>query len=326
MPLKTTKYIWHEGRLVPWEQATVHVLSHALHYGSSVFEGIRVYETPKGAAGFRLTDHMRRLYDSAKIYRMKIPYARDVLVAACREVVRENGLLKGAYIRPIAFRGYGEMGVAGNIEQPASVSIAAWEWGSYLGEGGLEQGVDVCVSSWQRVAPNTVPALAKAGGNYLSSALVTLEARRLGFAEGLALSADGYMSEGAGENLFLVHAGKLYTPPVAASILSGITRDTVCKLADSLGLEVLEQNIPREMLYIADEVFLTGTAAEITPVRSVDKITVGEGKRGPITGQLQKLFFGLFDGSTADRWNWLEPIVDRAADKKTGRVDRPIAV
>jgi branched-chain amino acid aminotransferase len=325
MPLKTVKYIWHEGRLVPWEQATVHVLSHALHYGSSVFEGIRVYDTPKGAVGFRLTDHMRRLYDSAKIYRMKIPYARDVLVAACREVVRENGLLKGAYIRPIAFRGYGEMGVAGNIEQPASVSIAAWEWGSYLGEGGLEQGVDVCVSSWQRVAPNTVPALAKAGGNYLSSALVTLEARRLGFAEGLALSTDGYISEGAGENLFLVHGGRVYTPPVAASILSGITRDTVCKLADTLGLDVLEQNIPRELLYIADEVFLTGTAAEITPVRSIDKITIGEGKRGPITGQLQKLFFGLFDGSTADRWNWLEPIVDRA-DKKAGRVDRPVAV
>jgi branched-chain amino acid aminotransferase len=326
MPLKTTKYIWHEGRLVPWEQATVHVLSHALHYGSSVFEGIRVYETPKGAVGFRLTDHMRRLYDSAKIYRIKIPYARDVLVAACREVVRENGLLKGAYIRPIAFRGYGEMGVAGNIEQPASVSIAAWEWGSYLGEGGLEQGVDVCVSSWQRVAPNTVPALAKAGGNYLSSALVTLEARRLGFAEGLALSTDGYISEGAGENLFLVHGGKLYTPPVAASILSGITRDTVCKLAESLGLEVLEQNIPRELLYISDEVFLTGTAAEITPVRSIDKITIGEGKRGAITGQLQKLFFGLFDGSTVDRWNWLEPIVDRPADKKSGRIDRPVAV
>jgi branched-chain amino acid aminotransferase len=325
MPLKTTKFIWHEGRLVPWEQATVHVLSHALHYGSSIFEGIRVYQTPQGAIGFRLTDHVRRLFHSAKIYRIKIPYTREALVAACRDVVRENGLLKGAYIRPIAYRGYGEMGVAGNIEQPASVSIAAWEWGSYLGEGGLEQGVDVCVSSWQRVAPNTVPALAKAGGNYLSSALVTLEARRLGFAEGIALSVDGYVSEGAGENLFLVQNGKLYTPPVAASILSGITRDTVAKLAESLGLPVLEQNIPRELLYIADEVFLTGTAAEITPVRSVDKITIGEGKRGPITERLQKLFFGLFDGSTVDRWNWLEPIVDRGVDQKSGRI-KPIAV
>jgi branched-chain amino acid aminotransferase len=303
----------------------VHVLSHALHYGSSVFEGIRVYKTPTGAVGFRLTDHVRRLYDSAKIYRMKIPYSRDVLIGACRDVVRENGL-EGAYIRPIAYRGYGEMGVAGNIDQPASVSIAAWEWGSYLGEGGLEKGVDVCVSSWQRVAPNTVPALAKAGGNYLSSALVTLEARRLGFAEGLALSVDGYVSEGAGENLFLVLNGKLYTPPVAASILSGITRDTVARLAESLGLDVLEQNIPRELLYIADEVFLTGTAAEITPVRSVDKITIGEGKRGPITERLQKLFFGLFDGSTVDRWNWLEPITDRGAEQKAGRVDRPRAV
>ena len=320
--MKTTKFIWHEGRLVPWEQATVHVLSHALHYGSSVFEGIRVYQTPIGAVGFRLTDHVRRLFHSAKIYRMKIPYSREAITAACRDVVRENGL-KGAYIRPIAFRGYGELGVAGNIEQPASVSIAAWEWGSYLGEGALEQGVDVCVSSWQRVAPNTVPALAKAGGNYLSSALVTLEARRLGYAEGIALSVDGYVSEGAGENLFLVQNGKLYTPPVAASILSGITRDTVARLAESLGLQVLEQNIPRELLYIADEVFLTGTAAEITPVRSVDKITVGEGKRGPITERLQKLFFGLFDGSTVDRWNWLEPI---AAEQKSGRIDRPIAV
>lgn len=322
MPLKTSKYIWHDGRLVPWEQATVHVLSHALHYGSSVFEGIRVYSAPQGAVGFRLTDHMRRLYHSAKIYRIKIPYSLETLTGACRDVVRENGLVNGAYIRPIAFRGYGEMGVAGNIEQPANVSIAAWEWGSYLGEGGLEKGVDVCVSSWQRVAPNTIPPLAKAGGNYLSSSLVTLEARRQGFTEGIALNTAGFVSEGAGENLFLVQGGKLYTPPVSASILSGLTRDAVFKLAESAGLAVIEQNIPRELLYIADEVFLTGTAAEITPVRSVDKITVGEGKRGPITERLQKLFFGLFDGSTVDRWGWLEPI----DESKSGRVDRPLAV
>jgi branched-chain amino acid aminotransferase len=321
MPLKTSKFIWHEGKLVPWEQATVHVLSHALHYGSSVFEGIRVYKTPNGAVGFRLTDHIRRLYHSAKIYRIKIPFTSAALVTACRDVVRENGLLNGAYIRPIAYRGYGEMGVAGNIEQPASVSVAAWEWGSYLGEAALDQGVDVCVSSWQRVAPNTVPALAKAGGNYLSSALVTLEARRLGFAEGLALNTAGFVSEGAGENLFVVQNGKLCTPPVASSILSGLTRDTVMTLAQSAGLDVVEQNIPRELLYIADEVFLTGTAAEITPVRSVDKIAVGEGKRGPITERLQKLFFGLFDGTNADRWNWLEPIVEQ----KAGRT-RPVAV
>jgi len=317
----TTPFLWHNGQIKPWTEATVHVSTHALHYGSSVFEGIRVYKTPTGAAGFRLTDHMQRLYHSAKIYRIKIPFSLDTLIGACRDVVRENGLLGGAYIRPIAYRGYGEMGVAGNIEQPASVSVAAWEWGSYLGEGGLEQGVDVCVSSWQRVAPNTVPALAKAGGNYLSSALVTLEARRLGFTEGIALNTAGFVSEGAGENLFLVQDGKLYTPPVASSILSGITRNTVIRLAEAAGIAVLEQNIPRELLYIADEVFLTGTAAEITPVRSVDKIPIGEGKRGPLTERLQKLFFGLFDGSTADRWNWLEPIVDQ----KAGR-SRPVAV
>jgi branched-chain amino acid aminotransferase len=322
MPFKPSKFIWHQGKLVPWEQATVHVLSHALHYGSSVFEGIRVYKTPKGAAGFRLTDHVKRLYQSAKIYRIKIPFAADVLIGACRDVVRENGLLNGAYIRPIAFRGYGEIGVAGNVDQPASVSVAAWEWGSYLGEGGLEQGVDVCVSSWQRVAPNTIPALAKAGGNYLSSSLVTLEARRLGFTEGLALNTAGFVSEGAGENVFLVQNGKVYTPPVASSILSGLTRDSVIKFAQSAGLEVIEQNIPRELLYIADELFLTGTAAEVTPVRSVDRITIGEGKRGPITERLQKLFFGLFDGTTADRWGWLEPI----GEPSGGRVDRPIAV
>jgi branched-chain amino acid aminotransferase len=225
-------------------------------------------------------------------------------------VVRENELLEGAYLRPIAFRGYGEMGVAGNPEEPARCSIAAWEWGSYLGPGALEQGVDVCISSWQRVAPNTVPALAKAGGNYLSSILVTLEARRLGFAEGIALNSDGYVSEGAGENLFLVQDGKLYTPPVSASILAGLTRDTVVKLAATLDVEVVEQNIPRELLYIADEVFLTGSAAEVTPVRSVDRITVGAGKRGPITERIQRSFFGLFDGSTEDQWGWLEPILD----------------
>lgn len=323
MALKTSKYIWHDGQLVPWGEATVHVLSHALHYGSSVFEGIRVYDTPKGAVGFRLTDHMRRLMQSAKIYRMKIPYALETLIDACHEVVVENALLKGAYIRPIAFRGYGEMGVAGNIEQPVTCSVAAWEWGSYLGEGALENGADVCVSSWQRVAPNTVPTLAKAGGNYLSSALVTLEARRLGFAEGLALNAEGYISEGAGENVFIVQNNVIYTPPVSASILSGLTRDTVLRLAESAGIQVVEQNIPREMLYIADEVFLTGTAAEVTPVRSVDRITVGSGKRGPVTEHLQKLFFGLFDGSTNDRWGWLEPI---RKPGKPERVDRPVAV
>lgn len=320
MPLKTSKYIWHDGQLVPWEQATIHVLSHALHYGSSVFEGIRVYKSPAGPVGFRLTDHVRRMFSSAKVYRMKIPYTLGALVAACREVVLENGLTDGAYIRPIAYRGYGEMGVAGNVDEPARCSIAAWEWGSYLGDGGLENGVDVCVSSWQRVAPNTVPTLAKAGGNYLSSILITLEARRLGFAEGIALNSAGYVSEGAGENLFLVHNGRLYTPPAAASILSGLTRDTVMQLAAALGLTVVEQDLPRELLYIADEVFLTGTAAEITPVRSIDRIAVGEGRPGPVTASLQRAFFGLFDGTTRDQWGWLEPLAN------SGGNDRSIAV
>jgi branched-chain amino acid aminotransferase len=322
MPLKTSQYIWHEGKLVPWAEATVHVLTHALHYGSSVFEGVRVYQTPSGPMGFRLTDHIRRMLHSAKVYRLKIPYSQEVLVEACKEVIRANSLNNGAYIRPIAFRGYGEMGVAGNPEQPASCSVAAWEWGSYLGEGGLEKGVDVCVSSWQRVAPNTIPAMAKAAGNYLSSLLVTLEARRLGFTEGIALNNSGFVSEGAGENLFLVQQGVLYTPPVAASILAGLTRDTVMKLAESLGVKVVEQNIPREWLYIADEVFLTGSAAEITPVRSIDRITIGEGRRGPLTERLQQQFFGLFDGSTADRWGWLEPILPGGKAK----VERTLAV
>ncbi len=301
--------------MVPWEEATVHVLTHALHYGSSVFEGVRVYRTPDGAVAFRLTDHIRRMFDSAKIYRLTIPYEPETLVAASKQVVRENGLTDGAYIRPIAFRGYGEMGVAGNVDAPAVCSIAAWEWGAYLGDGVLEEGVDVCVSSWQRVAPNTVPTLAKAGGNYLSSILVTLEARRLGFAEGIALNAEGYVSEGAGENLFLIRDGRIYTPPSSASILSGITRDTVIRLAATLDLDVIEQNIPREMLYIADEVFLTGSAAEVTPVRSVDRITVGAGRRGPVTEQIQQAFFGLFDGTTADQWSWLESVIDSTGER-----------
>jgi len=308
MTLKTSKFIWHDGQLVPWENATVHVLTHALHYGSSVFEGIRVYKSPDGPVGFRLTDHIRRLFNSAKVYYMDIPYGQDELIGACKDVVLKNELFSGAYIRPLAYRGYGEMGVAGDPDAPANCSIAAWEWGSYLGDGGLEDGVDVCISSWQRVAPNTVPTLAKAGGNYLSSILVTLEARRLGFAEGIALNTSGFVSEGAGENVFLVQDGTLYTPPVSASILAGLTRHTVLTLAESLGLTVLEQNIPREMLYIADEVFLTGSAAEITPVRSVDKITIGSGTRGPVTARLQDKFFGLFDGSTPDQWGWMEPI------------------
>ncbi|OUU80788.1 MAG: branched chain amino acid aminotransferase [Gammaproteobacteria bacterium TMED78] len=308
MALKESKYIWHDGKIVPWNEAKVHVLTHALHYGSSVFEGIRVYKTPKGPVAFRLTDHIKRMINSAKIYYLEIPYSIDEIVSSCKEVVRKNKLLEGSYIRPIAYRGYGEMGVAGNHLEPANCSIAAWEWGSYLGDNGLKEGVDVCVSSWQRARPNTLPTLAKAAGNYLSSILVTLEAKRQGFTEGIALNDRGFISEGAGENIFLAHEGKLITPPSSASILPGLTRDTIIILAQELDIEVIEQEIPREMLYIADEVFLTGTAAEITPVKMVDRIKIGSGSRGPITEKLQGSFFGLFNGTTKDNYNWLELI------------------
>jgi branched-chain amino acid aminotransferase len=312
MPIPATQYIWFNGKLVHWEKATVHVLSHALHYGSSVFEGVRAYETHKGVAIFRLRDHTRRLFDSAKIYRITLPYQPDAINAACREVVAVNNLVKGAYIRPVAFRGYGEIGVAPRIEPPTDVAVAAWEWGKYLGHESEEQGVDVCISSWQRVAPNTLPALAKAGGNYLSSQLISLEAKRLGFAEGIGLAPDGTVSEGAGENLFIVKDGILLTPGLSHSVLSGITRDTIMKLAREHGLEVRETSVPRELLYIADELFFTGTAAEVTPIRSVDRLVVGNGKRGPVTELLQRAFFGLFSGKTEDKWGWLD-VVDMQA-------------
>ncbi|MEO7775190.1 MAG: branched-chain amino acid transaminase [Steroidobacteraceae bacterium] len=306
MPIPATKYIWFNGKLVPWDKAQVHVLTHALHYGSSVFEGLRAYETPKGVAIFRLKDHTRRLFDSAKIYRIALPYTADQINDACKQIVASNGLTKGAYLRPVAFRGYGEIGVAPKIDPPVDVAIAGWEWGKYLGKESEEHGVDVCVSSWQRVAPNTLPAMAKAGGNYLSSQLISYEAKRLGFAEGIGLSPDGTVSEGAGENLFLVKDGVLLTPGLSHSVLSGITRDTIMKLARERGIEVREASIPREMLYLCDELFMTGTAAEVTPVRSVDRLTVGDGKRGPVTELLQADFFGLFNGNTGDRYDWLD--------------------
>lgn len=306
--MNKTEWIWHNGAFVPWDQACVHVLTHALHYGSSVFEGIRVYPTPDGSVIFRLRAHTRRMLESAKIHRIPVPFSANEIDAACREVILRNNLTNGAYIRPIVFRGYGEIGLAPSASHPVDVSIAAWEWGAYLGAEGLEKGVDVCVSSWQRVAPNTIPALAKAGGNYLSSTLVSMEAKDRGFAEGIALASDGTVSEGAGENLFLVRDDVIYTPPATASILTGITRHTVITLAGELGIPVVEQLIPREMLYIAHEIFLTGTAAEITPVRSVDRIEVGNGSRGPLTQRLQDAFFGLFDGRTHDQWGWLEPL------------------
>jgi branched-chain amino acid aminotransferase len=316
MPIKPVPSIWHNGRLVPWEEATVHVLSHGLHYGSSVFEGIRAYRTDEGPALFRPADHLRRLFASARIYRMELPYSREVLAAACREVVQANGL-ESAYLRPIAYRGFGSLGVGGD-DVPVCVSVAAMEWGAYLGAEALEAGVDVCVSSWPRWAPQVLPAAAKAGGHYLSSQLVTLEAKRHGYAEGLALNADGYLAEGAGENVFLVSEGVVYTPPLASTILPGITRDTVVTLAREQGYEVREQELPRESLYLADEVFLTGTAAEITPVRSVDRLTVGTGRRGPVTAVLQRAFFALVEGRAEDRHGWLERLDGDRGLARTG--------
>lgn len=306
MPINAAKHIWFNGKLVPWEKATVHVLAHALHYGSTVFEGERAYATPNGPAIFRLKDHTRRLFDSAKIYSIEIPYTQDEISAACKEIINVNGLTQGAYLRPFAFRSYGEIGVAPKIAPPIDTVVAAFEWGSYLGAEGLDNGVDVMVSSWQRLAPNTIPALGKAAGNYLSSQLISMEAKRLGFAEGIGLGTDGTVSEGAGENLFVIRDDVIYTPGLASSILQGITRDTIITLARAHGFEVREQPLPREFLYLADEIFMTGTAAEVTPVRSVDRITVGAGKRGPITETIQTAFFGLFTGKTADKWGWLE--------------------
>jgi len=306
MPIATTPYIWFNGKLVPWEQATVHVLTHALHYGSSVFEGLRAYQTPQGVAIFRLADHTRRLFDSARIYRIHVPYTPADINAGCHEIISANGLTRGAYIRPLVFRGYGEIGVVPKIDPPVEVAIAAWEWGKYLGPGSDAEGVDVCISSWQRMAPNTLPAMAKAGGNYLSSQLISMEARRLGFAEGIALTTEGMVSEGGAANLFLVKDGVLMTPALAHSVLGGITRDTVMRLALEFGLETRECAIPRELLYLADELFFTGTGVEVTPIRSIDRIEVGAGRRGPITERIQQAYFGLFDGRTRDQWGWLD--------------------
>jgi branched-chain amino acid aminotransferase len=299
------EWIWQNGTIKPWKDATTHVMSHALHYGSSVFEGIRGYATPDGAAIFRLTDHLKRLFHSAKIYDMTLPYSADELASACREVVTKNGL-DAAYLRPVAYRGLGGFGLS--AETPIDVAVAAWPMGPYLGPEALKNGIDACVSSWQRFAPNTIPAGAKAGGNYLSGQLIAREARRLGFGEGIALSSSGLLSEGAGENLFLVFDGALHTAPASASILAGITRDTLKTLAREDGIEVVERDIPREYLYLADEVLMCGTAAEITPIRSVDGKQVGTGKAGRVTLRLQELFFGLFDGRTHDKWGWLEQV------------------
>lgn len=296
-------FIWHNGVVKPWAEATVHVMAHALHYGSSVFEGIRSYPTPDGAVIFRLTDHITRFFHSAKIYELDMPYNAEQITSACRDVMRANSLER-SYLRPVAFRGLGGFGLS--AQTPTDVAVAAWEMGPYLGPEALENGITACVSSWQRFAPNTIPAGAKAGGNYLSGQLIAREARRLGFGEGIALASTGLLSEGAGENLFLVFGGRLHTTPVSAAILDGITRDSLITLARANGIDTVERDLPREYLYLADEVFMCGTAAEITPIREIDGRRVGAGKAGPVTRRMQELFFGLFNGRTRDEWGWLE--------------------
>jgi len=305
--VKATEKIWHNGRFIPWADATIHVLSHVVSYGSSVFEGIRCYSTPAGPAIFRLREHVRRMLDSAKIYRMEhIGYSAEQLAEAMLELVRVNKM-EACYLRPIAMRGYGDIGV-NPLKNPIDVYIACWNWGKYLGDEALSEGVDVCVSSWNRIAPNTLPALAKAGANYMNSQLIKMEAIANGYAEGIALDTAGYVSEGSGENIFVVRDGKIHTPPLGASVLPGITRDSILALARDLGIPTVETIIPREMLYIADEVFFSGTAAEITPIRSVDKIAIGSGRRGPIAERLQKEFFGVINGVREDRCGWLTPV------------------
>jgi branched-chain amino acid aminotransferase len=312
--LTPTEKIWHNGRFIPWEDAKIHVLSHVVSYGTSVFEGIRCYSTPSGPAIFRLREHVRRMVDSAKIYRMEnIGFSSDKLADAMIETVRVNRMDE-CYIRPIVLRGYGEMGVNG-LKNPVDVYIACWAWGQYLGAEALAEGVDVCVSSWTRIAPNTLPALAKAGANYMNSQLIKMEALANGYSEGIALDTAGYVSEGSGENIFVVRDGKILTPPLGASVLPGITRDSILTLARDLGIPVIETIIPRELLYVADEVFFSGTAAEITPIRSIDRITIGKGRRGPIAEQLQNEFFGIIQGTKPDRYGWLLPLHAGAAVK-----------
>ncbi len=306
MPVKPTEHIWMNGQMVRWEDAKIHVLSHVVHYGSSVFEGMRVYKTPKGPAAFRLRDHTERLAHSAKIYRMEVAYSLDQLDAAIIATVQANRM-EECYVRPVIYRGYGEVGV-NPFNSPVEIAIAVWDWGKYLGAEALEKGVSVCVSSWTRPAPNTLPMMAKSGANYMNGQLIKMEAVMNGYVEGIALDTHGHVSEGSGENIFIIRKGTIFTPPLSASILPGITRDSIMTLAMDMGIEVVEQNIPRELLYVADEVFFTGSAAEVTPISQVDKIEIGSGKCGPITRQLQKAFFAVIKGDSPDKHNWLTPI------------------
>jgi branched-chain amino acid aminotransferase len=302
-PFKTDGFVWMNGTLVPWKNATIHVASHVIHYGSAVFEGFRAYRNKKGTATFRMEAHIRRLYNSCKIYRMDIPYSQDEFNRAIVETIRANGL-RECYVRPIVYRGYGALGVD-PFPNPVDCAILVWEWGKYLGAEALELGVDVKISTWQRLAPNSFPALAKTGANYMNSQLIKMEAKVEGYAEGIALNIRGHISEGSGENVFLVQDGRIITPPLSSSVLPGITRDSVMTLAREMGYPMIEDTIPREMLYLADEVFFTGSAAEITPIRSIDKITIGEGRRGPVTHRLQEAFFAIINAEAEDRFGWL---------------------
>ena len=303
MPFDKSEKIWMNGAFVDWDDAKIHILSHVIHYGTSLFEGLRCYKTKRGSACMRLQEHVDRLYDSCKIYRMDIPFDKQEIFDAILETIRVNKM-EECYVRPVVYRGYGEVGV-NPFQCPVEVTIAVWGWGQYLGEGALDKGVSVRVSSWARMAPNTFPALAKCGANYMNSQLIKMEAVKDGYMEGIALDVYGYVSEGSGENIFVVNDNVLYTPPLGASVLPGITRDSVIILAKELGYEVVEQLIPREGLYIADEVFFTGSAAEITPIGFIDNIPVGDGSVGPITKQLQEEFFAITSGEKEDRHGWL---------------------
>jgi branched-chain amino acid aminotransferase len=316
MPFEEVKKVWMNGKLVDFADAKVHAFTHALHYGSGLFEGIRCYVTKNdGPAIFRLSDHTRRLFDSCKIYRMEVPFSFDEISQACIDIISANEF-EDCYLRPVVYRGFHSLGVF-PAACPVDVMIGAWRWGKYLGPEALEQGVDVCVSSWNRMAPNTFPALAKATGNYMNSILIRQEAAIDGYAEGIALDVNGYVSEGSGENIFIVRGGKIYTPPIGASILNGITRDSVIRIARDLNFEVIESLIPREALYVADEVFFSGTAAEVTPIRSIDRITIGIGKRGPVTERIQKEFFAYIAGEIPDRYGWMTPVY--AEQKQSAR-------
>jgi branched-chain amino acid aminotransferase len=303
MAAPRSDYVWMSGKLVPWDDARIHIGSHVIHYGSAVFEGIRCYRTPRGAAVFRLDAHTERLLGSAKIYWMDVPWSNEQIQDAILETIRANRL-EACYIRPVIYRGAGGLGV-NPIGVPVEASVMVWDWGKYLGKEALEQGVDACVSSWTRLAPNTLPAMAKSAANYMNSQLIKVEAVKGGFAEGIALDAQGFVSEGSGENLFAVVKGRLVTPPLVSSVLPGITRDSVLALAQRLSLPVEEKALPRELLYLADELFFTGTAAEITPIRSVDRQKVGRGGRGEVTAALQRAFFDVIEGRAEDEHGWL---------------------